>query len=58
MTVKQLIRKLSNMPEDAIITISNNSLYNEGTYKATNILYWNGDNTVEIDTDYKHRLGG
>ena len=56
MTVKQLVCKLNKMPEDATITVSNNGLWINGTYTATKVVYWKQDNTVEIDTDYQHRL--
>lgn len=56
MTAKQLINKLNKMPEDATITVNNNDLWINGTYTATKVVYYPQDNTVVIDTNYKHRL--
>lgn len=55
MTVAQLIRKLNKMPQDAIVTISNNDLFVNGEYKVTSVETYDCS-TVEICTDYKKRL--
>lgn len=51
MTVKQLINKLKKFPEDAIVTLVNDSSYEDGEYKASEAKFYE-DNTVEIFTDY------
>ena len=56
MTVKQLMNKLKKMPEDAIITVDNDSCWVDGVYKATEVKHWEHDNTVNIGTDYKKLL--
>lgn len=56
MTVKQLIRKLSKMPQDATVTMSNRDAFENGEYKVTEVEYWRDDNTVNFDTDYKHNF--
>lgn len=55
MTVAKLIKKLKKMPQDAIVTMSNDSFYLNGEYKVTSIETYDCS-TVEICTDYKHRL--
>lgn len=56
MTVAQLIRKLNKMPQDAVVTISNKDDYFNGEYKVTSVEIYEGCPTVEICTDYKHRI--
>ena len=55
MTVSQLIKKLQRMPQDAIVTMSNNDDYVNGEYKVTSIETYDCK-TVEICTDYKQRM--
>lgn len=55
MTVAQLIKKLQKMPQDAIVTVYNDSTYFDGEYKATDVETYDGT-TVEISTDYKKRI--
>lgn len=57
MTVAQLIKKLQRMPQDAIVTMSNDELYVNGEYYVTSIETYDCK-TVEICTDYKKRVGG
>lgn len=54
MTVKQLIRKLSKMPEDAKIVIFNSEMYGDGMYYADDAKYDDtmGEPQVEITLDY------
>jgi hypothetical protein len=52
MTVKQLARKLSKLPQDATVTMPNYSLYSDGDYKVTGAKLWD-QNEVIIVTDYK-----
>ena len=52
MTVKQLARKLSKLPQDATVTMPNYSLYLDGDYKVTDVKLWD-ENEVTIVTDYK-----
>jgi len=55
MTVKQLARKLSKLPQDATVTMQNNDLYLNGDYIATNVELWE-ENEVRIISDYKKRI--
>ena len=60
MTVKQLIKKLSKMPEDATVYISNANMLN-GEYKVTSsevvyCMYRAENNRVTLGTDYKHKM--
>ena len=55
MTVAQLIKKLQKMPQDAIVTMSNNDLYINGEYTVTSVETYDC-NTVEICTDYERNL--
>ena len=52
MTVKQLARKLSKLPQDATVTMPNYSLYLDGDYKVTGVKLWD-ENEVMIVTDHK-----
>jgi hypothetical protein len=52
MTVKQLVRKLSKLPQDATVTMPNYSLYLDGDYKVTGVKLWD-ENEVIIVTDYR-----
>lgn len=56
MTVAQLIRKLQKMPQDAIATVNNDSLWINGEYKVTSVETYDCK-TVTICTDYKYRIG-
>ena len=55
MTVKQLMKKLARLPQDAVVTIPNNYLFIEGCYEVTKVELW-GDDEVCIATDYKKRM--
>ena len=55
MTVKQLMKKLAKLPQDAVVTIPNNYYYREGCYEATKVEAY-GDDEVCIATDYKKRV--
>lgn len=55
MTVETLIKKLKRMPQNAIVTMSNDSFYINGEYKVTSVETFDCS-TVEICTDYKHRM--
>lgn len=55
MTVEQLIKRLSEMPPDATVTISNDDTFFSGEYEVTSIETYD-TSTVEICTDYKHKL--
>jgi hypothetical protein len=52
MTVKQLARKLSKLPQDATVTMPNYSLYLDGDYKVTDVKLWD-ENEVIIVTNHK-----
>lgn len=56
MTVKQLIRKLNKLPNDAIITVDNYEIFISGEYEATSIEFDEDSNTVLIETDYEKKL--
>lgn len=63
MTVAKLIRMLKKMPQDAIVTMSNNDNYINGEYTVDYVEYTanyvekNYDcGTVEICTDYERNL--
>lgn len=63
MTVKALIKMLSEYPLDTEVTVINSRGYYDGEYKATGISYGltskpNGENitTVCIETDYKNAI--
>lgn len=55
MTVAQLIKKLQRMPQDAVVTISNNNNLVNGEYAVTSIETYDCK-TVEICSDYKKRM--
>lgn len=55
MTVAQLICKLQKMPQDAVVTMSNNDLYVNGEYTVTSVETYDCE-TVEICTDYTKNL--
>lgn len=55
MTVKQLMKKLAKLPQDAVVTIPNCCLYVDGYYKVTKVKLWDNDE-VSIVTDYKKRM--
>lgn len=58
MTVKELIKKLKKMPQDAIVTVENNYTYVNGEYEVDYIENYEfaEPQTVEICTNYKHRI--
>ena len=55
MTVKQLIKKLSKMPQDAKIVLYNDNTYINGMYYVTNVSYDEtmGEPQVEIETEHE-----
>lgn len=55
MTVKELIKKLSKMPQEAEIVMFNSHSYIDGMYYVTKVSYDEtmGEPQVEIETDYK-----
>ena len=55
MVVAQLIKKLQKMPQDAVVTMSNDDMYINGEYKVTAIKTYDNGLTVEICTDYKEK---
>lgn len=55
MTVAQLIRKLQKMPQEYEVTMSNDDTFINGEYTVTSVETYDS-NTVEICTDYEHRL--
>ncbi len=57
MTVKQLMNKLSKMPEDATVVMLNREVFEDGLYKCTKIDFDEKENEVEICTDYRYRKG-
>ena len=57
MTVLQLKRKLNKLPDDAKVVIMNDSRYIDGMYLVTDVITWERETLVEIETDYKKRLG-
>jgi len=57
MKVSALIKKLMKLPPDADIAFYNTPSYNEGTYKATGIDFYEQENIVTIETDYKRIMG-
>lgn len=56
LTVKDLIDILEHLPKDAMVVVSNDYMYNEGTYYATrdSIHFYNcePEKQVEIGTNY------
>lgn len=55
MTVKQLMKKLAKLPQDAVVTIPNDSFFLDGCYEATNVDAC-GDDEVYISTDYQKKM--
>lgn len=55
MTVAQLIKKLQKMPQDALVTMSNNDYYINGEYTVTSVETYDCG-TVEICSDYERNL--
>ena len=55
MTVAQLIKKLQRMPQDAIVTMSNNDNWVNGEYEVKSVETYDCS-TVEICTDYRRRF--
>lgn len=55
MTVAELIRHLQKMPQDAMVTMSNNIYIINGEYEVTDVETFDCK-TVEICTDYKNRV--
>lgn len=56
MTVEKLIKKLKNIPKDAVVTIQNDKRWVDGEYVVSGIDYDEITNTVEIYTDYTKRI--
>ena len=52
MTVAQLIRKLQKMPQECVVTMSNDDTFFNGEYTVTSVETYDCK-TVEICTDYK-----
>lgn len=55
MTVKQLIKKLEKMPQDATVVVYNDSTFFDGVYKATGIESYK-DGEVAVTTNHKTLL--
>ncbi len=55
MTVKELKKKLSEMPEDADIIFCNDDTYLMGDYYATDIEYDSNEHEARIVSDHKWR---
>ncbi len=53
MTVKQLMDKLKKLPEDMIVTVYNDEMFNDGEYVASNVVVDESINTAMIGTDYQ-----
>lgn len=55
MTVGELIKKLSKMPQEAKIVMFNDAMYEHGMYYVTKVSYDEtmGEPQVEIETNYK-----
>lgn len=49
MTVKQLRNKLKNLPENAVVTIPNSNMYNNGDYDIDLVQYWEEDIQVCLE---------
>lgn len=62
MTVKQLIEKLSTMPQDTVVTMSNSSIFHDGEFEVTDVYFWNWkpeygyENSVEIQTNHVRQV--
>lgn len=56
MTVEKLIKKLKNIPKDAVVTMQNDERWVDGEYIVTGTEYDESANTVEIYTDYDKRI--
>lgn len=56
MTVAQLIRKLQKMPQDALVTMSNDDMHINGEYTVDYVEEAYDCETVEICTDYTKNL--
>lgn len=52
MTVKQLMRKLKSMPEDAKVIFCITHAINEGAYEVDGVEDWK-DGTVYLDSEHK-----
>lgn len=52
MTVKKLIKKLSQMPEDAEVLFVNTDMFFNGAYPVDTVEDWN-DGTILLDSEYK-----
>ena len=55
MTVKQLMKKLAKLPQDAVVTIPNLYLYLQGFYEATQVEAY-GNEELCITTDGRKRM--
>ena len=53
MTVKQLIKKLSKMPEDDKVTLYTSNIYNDGEYEVDIIYGDSGDGRVMLTSNYR-----
>ena len=55
LTVTDLIEILQDMPQDAMVTVYNNDMFENGSYYATRdsiVLYASDEKQVEIGTNY------
>ena len=57
MKVKQLIKQLEKYPADATVVIQNDSVFEDGVYKVTDVDNDPYSNTVEIVTDHIWKQG-
>ena len=54
MKVKQLIKKLEKLPEDAVVVLTNTEIYVDGMYEVTDVDNWvDFNNTVVLDSNHK-----
>lgn len=54
MKVKQLIKKLEKLPEDAVVVLTNTEIYVDGMYEVTDVDDWvDFNNTVVLDSNHK-----
>lgn len=52
MKVSTLIKKLQKMPQDAEVAFENADSYIPGLYKVSNVLFWEDENIVEIESNH------
>jgi hypothetical protein len=56
MTVKQLRRKLNKLPDDVEVIVFNSEMYVQGLYATSDIIYYEKDNAVEIETNFDKKV--